>query len=216
MSTDRSLSVRLAAALAALALILAACGDGDDETEAGASASEADASASASASETAEDADASASASEPAEEPAEEPVEEEAEEPAEEEASEPAEEETEEPAAAISDDPEVQAALDAFAVVYDSSADWEAKAPHLEGAADLQASNDGYQQAGETMGGISLAPTAAVVEGETATITYDVLFGSNAAYNDLTRTITMVDGVWTVSRDDYCDFLSTARTPCAG
>ena len=107
-----------------------------------------------------------------------------------------------------------EAAMMAFALVYDSSANWDDKAPYLEGSDSLQSSNESYMSGASTMGGISLVPKSAVVEGETATITYDVMFGESAAYEDLTREVLLVDGLWTVSSEDYCDFLASARTPC--
>ena len=110
---------------------------------------------------------------------------------------------------------EEQTAVDAFALVYDSSAAWESKALHLENSDLLQVTNEQYRDANESMGGISLRPTGAKIEGDIATIIYDVLFGVTPAYESLERTITRVDGVWKVSRDDYCGFLSSARTPCS-
>ena len=110
---------------------------------------------------------------------------------------------------------EEQTAVDAFALVYDSNAVWEGKALHIENSDLLQASNEQYRDANESMGGISLRPTGAKIEGDIATIIYDVLFGVTPAYESLERTITRVDGVWRVSRDDYCGFLSSARTPCS-
>ncbi|MBL89016.1 MAG: hypothetical protein CL517_01920, partial [Actinobacteria bacterium] len=107
-----------------------------------------------------------------------------------------------------------EAAMTAFALVYDSSADWVDKAPHLEGSDSLESSNESYMNGASMMGGISLVPKSAVVEGEIATITYDVMFGENAAYEDLTREVFLVDDLWTVSSEDYCDFLASARTPC--
>ena len=110
---------------------------------------------------------------------------------------------------------EEQTAVDAFALVYDSNAVWEGKALHIENSDLLQASNEQYRDANESMGGISLRPTGAKIEGDIAIIIYDVLFGVTPAYESLERTITRVDGVWRVSRDDYCGFLSSARTPCS-
>ncbi|MEM7287893.1 MAG: ABC transporter substrate-binding protein [Actinomycetota bacterium] len=112
------------------------------------------------------------------------------------------------------EDPAAAAAAEAFRLVYDSAAAWEDKAPHLENADALQASNEAYMAGADGVGGIGLEPTNVVVEGDTATVTYNVLFGENPAYSDLTRTISLVDGVWVVSEADYCDFLASARTPC--
>ena len=110
---------------------------------------------------------------------------------------------------------EEQTAVDAFALVYDSEAEWEVKSLHLETSDLLEASNEQYRAGNESMGGISLRPTGVNIEGDIATIIYDVLFGANPAYESLERIITRVDGVWKVSRDDYCGFLSSARTPCS-
>ena len=133
---------------------------------------------------------------------------------AESEADEPQEQTVSDAAAAI-DDPLAAAAAKAFALVYDSDAPWVDKAPHLENAAALESSNAAYAAAGEQMGGIALDPTAAEVTGDTATVTYDVLFGGNPAYENLTRPIMLVDGVWVVSEAEYCGFLASARTPCS-
>lgn len=120
------------------------------------------------------------------------------------------------PAAEATNDPNAVAAMEAFAVVYDSAAAWADKASHLEDAANLETSNEGYRQAGDGVGGIALEPTGVTIDGDTATVTYDVLFGKSSAYQDLTRTITLIDSTWVVSRADYCDFLSSARAPCTG
>ncbi len=105
--------------------------------------------------------------------------------------------------------------MDAWAVVFDSALDFSQKAPHLEGSASLEASNAGYVAAAEGVGGITLEPTGVEIDGDAATITYNVLFGGVAAYEDLTGEIQRVDGTWTVSREAYCGFLASARAPCS-
>ena len=109
---------------------------------------------------------------------------------------------------------EEAAAMSAWAIVFDSNAEWALKAPHIEDSDNLEESNEQYRAGGEQMGGFSLRPTNAVIEGDAATITYDVLFGESPAYTDLQGVIDLVDGVWVVSRDTYCGFLAQARTPC--
>ena len=37
---------------------------------------------------------------------------------------------------------------------------------------------------------------------QTATVTYDVLFGGTAAYTAQSGTLTRIDGVWTVAKDE--------------
>ena len=110
--------------------------------------------------------------------------------------------------------PEEAAAMSAWAIVFDSNAEWALKAPHIEDAENLETSNERYRAGGESMGGFSLRPTRAVIEGDIATVTYDVLFGGTPAYTDLQGPINLVDGVWVVGRDAYCGFLAQARTPC--
>ncbi|HAB57386.1 MAG TPA: hypothetical protein DCE75_04970 [Acidimicrobiaceae bacterium] len=110
--------------------------------------------------------------------------------------------------------PEAEAAMAAFALVYDSEAAWEDKAPHLENAASLEASNTGYREGASNNGGISLNPTSATINGDVATVIYDVYFGDSPAYTDLDRVIARVDGVWLVTEEDFCGFLASARTPC--
>ena len=102
----------------------------------------------------------------------------------------------------------------AWATVFDSAADFADKVPHLQDAAALEASNAAYAEAGERMNGISLEPTSAAIDGDVAAITYNVLFAGSPAYEDLTGEVVLVDGVWMVSREAYCGFLASARTPC--
>jgi iron complex transport system substrate-binding protein len=64
------------------------------------------------------------------------------------------------------------------------------------------------------MGGITLEPTDVVVDGETATVTYDVMFGGSAAYTALTGSISLIDGTWVVSRAEFCGFMASARNAC--
>lgn len=106
------------------------------------------------------------------------------------------------------------AAMTAWSTVFDSTIAFEVKAPHLENSEALETSNTGYAAAVEAMGGIALQATAATVDGEIATITYDVYFGENAAYTQLEGEAVLTNGVWVVSEASYCDFLGSARTPC--
>lgn len=110
--------------------------------------------------------------------------------------------------------PEADAAAEAWATVFDSTIDFETKAPHIDGADALADTIAGYTDAGSAMGGISLQPTAVVVDDGSAEVTYDVYFGENPAYTDLTGAINLVDGVWVVGRDEFCAFMASARNAC--
>lgn len=105
-------------------------------------------------------------------------------------------------------------AMDAWAIVFDSAADFDVKRPHLENAAQLETSDAAYAEAAGALGGIALDPTAVSIDGDIATVTYDVLFGGNPTYRDLSGEIRLIDSVWIVSRDSYCGFLASARTSC--
>jgi iron complex transport system substrate-binding protein len=98
--------------------------------------------------------------------------------------------------------------------VFDSTVTFADKAAHMEDADALQATVESYTTAGSAMGGISLVPTDVVIDGDTATVTYDVMFGESAAYTALTGEISNVAGTWTVSRAEFCSFMVSARNAC--
>lgn len=107
-----------------------------------------------------------------------------------------------------------QAAADVWSLVFDSTVPFADKAAHIEDADALEATVESYTTAGAAMGGIALEPTAVSVDGTTATVTYDVLFGGNAAYTALVGRIDLVDGTWVVGRDEFCGFMASARNAC--
>jgi len=107
-----------------------------------------------------------------------------------------------------------EAAAAAFSAVFDSTVTFADKADHLEDANALQATVESYTAAGSAMGGISLVPTATVVDGDTATITYDVLFGTEPAYTAQTGTVTKIGDDWVVSKAEFCAFMASARNAC--
>ena len=109
---------------------------------------------------------------------------------------------------------EEEAAMEAFRLVYGSETIWEDKAPHLERASELRDANEAYRLGAIDNNGITLTPKAAQISNGEATIIYDVYFGDSPAYTDLDRTIYLVDGIWQVTKDDFCGFLSAAQTPC--
>ena len=106
----------------------------------------------------------------------------------------------------------------AWSLVFDSAVPYADKSAHLEDAAALQATVESYTAAGDAMGGITLVPTDVVVDETaspvTATVTYDVRFGDSVAYSALEGRITLVDGTWVVSRDEFCSFMASARNAC--
>jgi iron complex transport system substrate-binding protein len=102
----------------------------------------------------------------------------------------------------------------AWALVFDSTTDFEDKLPHLDDAESLVSTVEAYTATGDGFGGISLVPTAVTIDGDAATVTYDVIFGGNPAYSDITGTINLVNSSWVVPRSEFCSFMASARVGC--
>ena len=107
------------------------------------------------------------------------------------------------------------AAGEAVATVFDSTVPFDDKVALIEDGEAHRADHEAYVAAADAVGGITLDPTDVAVDGDTATVTYGVLFGGNEAYADLSMDVTRVDGAWVVPSGAFCDFLASARTPCA-
>ncbi len=99
--------------------------------------------------------------------------------------------------------------------MFDSSVAADAKAPFLEDPAAAAPTLAAYATTGQMMQGITLAPTDVTVDGDTATVTYDILFAGTPAYEDQTGEVVKLDGAWKVTTEQFCSFMATARTPCA-
>lgn len=102
----------------------------------------------------------------------------------------------------------------AYRTVFDSRIPFEEKLPYLENAGELREVVEEYAETAENFGGISLDPTAVEIDGDLAEVTYNVMFGERAVYTDLTGNAVRVDGAWTVTRERFCTFMSSARVSC--
>ncbi|WP_114591853.1 iron-siderophore ABC transporter substrate-binding protein [Euzebya pacifica] len=112
------------------------------------------------------------------------------------------------------EDDDQAAAASAWSLVFDSTAPAAEKGAHLEDADAVGGTLEAYASAGDAVGGIAMHPTAVVVDGDTAEITYDVLFGGSPAYRGQTGTLGRADGVWQVPTTELCTFMASARVPC--
>jgi len=112
------------------------------------------------------------------------------------------------------DDPDGDAAALAWTAAFDSALSYDAKAQFIADAVALRPTIESYTTAGDAVGGITLVPTAVVVTGDSAAITYDVRFGGQPAYAGQTGSVQRVDGSWQVSREEFCGFMAAARNPC--
>jgi iron complex transport system substrate-binding protein len=111
-------------------------------------------------------------------------------------------------------DPDADAAALAWTTAFDSTLGYDAKATAIADAAALRPTIEAYTPAGDAVGGITLEPTAVVVTGDTAAITYKVLFAGTSPYPEQDGTVQRVDGVWVVGREEFCAFMGMARNPC--
>ncbi len=98
--------------------------------------------------------------------------------------------------------------------MFDSTLGFDAKSALVADAAALEATIDAYTPAGQAVGGIALVPTAVVVTGDNAAITYDVMFAGQPAYQGQTGSVQRVGDAWQVSREEFCGFMAAARNPC--
>ena len=111
-------------------------------------------------------------------------------------------------------DPEVDKVVAAYSAVFDSAVPYDAKAAHLADAEALRPTVEAYSAAGGRFGGIKLVPTAVAINGDQAAVTYDVLFGTTTQYRALKGEALREGSAWKVSREEFCSFMASARTPC--
>ena len=110
--------------------------------------------------------------------------------------------------------PEEEAVMAAYRIVFDSETPFDEKLDYLQDAEALRATFAAYAETAEAFGGISLNATAVEINGDKAEVTYDVIFGERTAYSDLTGDAERRDGTWTVTRERFCTFMSSARVSC--
>ena len=102
------------------------------------------------------------------------------------------------------EDPDVDAIVLAYTVAFDSVSDFEAKAPYIVDPSGLEETIAQYLITGETMGGIGVEVSEVTIEGDTATLTYDLLFNDNPTYPDQTGRVELTDAGWQIPRSTFC------------
>jgi hypothetical protein len=112
------------------------------------------------------------------------------------------------------EDPDVDAVVLAYQIVFSSLTTYEEKAPYLVDPTGLEETVAKYLETGESMGGIELAPSAVMIDGEIAEVHYDLLFGGTPTYPDLTGDAVLLDGTWKVTREMFCGMMNSARVGC--
>ncbi len=114
----------------------------------------------------------------------------------------------------VGEDAEVDAVVLAYTTALDSVSTYEEKAPYIDDPSGLEGTIAEYLKTGESMGGIGVLPTAVVIDGDTAVVTYDLLFGGNPTYPDLTGDAVKTADGWKITRAGFCSLMSSARVGC--
>ena len=110
--------------------------------------------------------------------------------------------------------PDEMAITEAYAVAFNSESTYEETAPYLVAPEGLEETVQGYIDIGEQMGGVSVGIDKIELDGDSAAITYTLLFGGNPSYRDLAGTAVRTDAGWQISREMFCGLMSSARVGC--
>jgi len=113
-----------------------------------------------------------------------------------------------------SGDPDVDAITVAVGIAFDSTAGFEEKAGYIDDPSGLEETVATYMATGDSMGGVSVSVTDVTVNGDTADVTYDLLFNGNPVYPEQTTSAVLTDGGWKVPRDAFCTLMALARSSC--
>jgi hypothetical protein len=112
------------------------------------------------------------------------------------------------------EDADVDAVVLTYEIVFSSETGYEEKAPYIDDPEGLEQTVADYQETGESMGGVALAPKAVTIDGDTADVTYDLLFGGTPTYPDLSGDAVLIDETWKITREMFCAMMASARVGC--
>lgn len=113
------------------------------------------------------------------------------------------------------EDADADAIVDLFAVAFDSETTFAEKAPLIDDPAGLEPTVEAYKAAGESFGGIFLEVTATGIDGDSAGVMYDLLFGGSPFQSGQMGEAVNNDGQWQVTREYFCSIMELARVDCA-
>lgn len=112
------------------------------------------------------------------------------------------------------EDEDVDAIVEAYLVVFDSTTTFEEKSPFVTDLAGLEDTVVAYEAAGEAVGGIQLRADEVGIDGDQARVLYAFLFAGNPAYSDLEGDAVLTDAGWQVTREFFCEIMASARVGC--
>lgn len=112
------------------------------------------------------------------------------------------------------EDADVDAVVLTYQIVFSSETGYEEKAPYIDDPSGLEQTVADYQETGESMGGVELVPTSVTINGDSADVTYDLLFGGTPTYPDLAGDAVLIEDTWKITRDMFCSMMASARVGC--
>ncbi len=112
------------------------------------------------------------------------------------------------------EDPDVDAIVEVYQVVFDSTTTYEEKASFIEEPEGLEGTVETYSSTGASVGGVTAQPTEVVISGDTAEVVYTLYFSGNPTYPDQKGDAILTDEGWKVSRDMFCRVMASARSSC--
>ena len=112
------------------------------------------------------------------------------------------------------EDPEVDAIVEIYSVAFDSTTTFDEKAAVLVDSAGLEDTVADYAATGESVGGVTTEVNAVVIDGETAQVTYTLMFAGNPTYPGLEGDAVLTEDGWKISREMFCGIMSSARVGC--
>jgi len=112
------------------------------------------------------------------------------------------------------EDPDVDAIVAVYAVAFDSTTSFEEKATVLVDSAGLEDTVAAYATTGESVGGVTTEVSAVVIDGDTAEVTYTLMFAGNPTYPGLEGDAVRTEEGWKISRDMFCGIMASARVGC--
>ncbi|HEY5890494.1 MAG TPA: hypothetical protein VIW94_07330 [Acidimicrobiia bacterium] len=112
------------------------------------------------------------------------------------------------------EDADVDAIVEVYSVVFDSTTSFEEKSAFIVDASGLEETIATYASTGDSVGGVTAEATAVTIEGKEATVVYTLLFSGNPTYPGQAGSAILVDGTWKVSREMFCGVMASARSAC--
>ena len=111
-------------------------------------------------------------------------------------------------------DEDVDAIVEVYTVVFDSTTSYEEKVPYVTDLEGLEETVVAYEAAGESVGGIALSADEVGIEGDDARVIYSFLFAGSPTYTDLEGEAVRTDAGWQITREFFCDIMTSARVGC--